>query len=199
MPEDPNACPIELLKKSGKKNRENIKSRKSGQRKDPPSKVNRKGVVEDKSSNSNSSVTVKPPYSKEHYEQLVKLCGIGATLSECASYFGISHNKLNDHCKRFYGYTFGDIYKQNKDKFVISVRRALYQKAVEEGYWPAIRYLANNLTEWSESPEKVDEGALDVIFTSIIGEGGDLIKNVEDATDLNSLETFDATKLLSQD
>jgi hypothetical protein len=30
MPEDPNACPIELLKKSGKKNRENLKTKRAG-------------------------------------------------------------------------------------------------------------------------------------------------------------------------
>lgn len=197
-PEDPNADPIELLKKSGKRTRENLKSKKKGKKKDPKPSDQRKGPAPSKAAtNSKNSVAIKPPYSKEHYEQLKRLIGIGATLDDCARWFGISHNKLNDHCKRFYNYTFGEIYKQHRANLVISARKALYNKAIKEGYWPSLRYLLNNITEWSDSPEpEIAEST--IIYESKIGGSGEIIKTIKNSEDLKTSEEFNASDTLNE-
>lgn len=198
MPEDPNACPIELLKKSGKKNRENLKTKRAGPKKNPQPKSRRKGKVPNKSATETNftSVSVKPPYNQEHYEELIEMCQRGATLEDCADWFNISLNKLNDHCKRFYGYTFGEIYKQNKAKLKRSVRQALYSKAIDEKYWPAIRYLANNFTEMRDNPEPEVSAESNIIFESVVGDSGEVIREIKKGDAVKSVETLDVSKIL---
>lgn len=193
MPEDPNACPIELLKKSGKKSRDNLKSKKSGPRKDPPPKSRRKGKPKDSEYN---AVAIKPPYNDEHLQTIKDMCAKGATLEDCANHFNISINKMNQHCKRYYGYTFGQIYKQNITTLVMSVRQALYKKAIVDEYWPAIRYLSNNYTKLRDNPEPEPTIETSVVYESEFGDSGEIVQNVKKGAALDDIENFDPTDIL---
>jgi hypothetical protein len=195
MPEDPNADPIKLLKHaSTMQDRSKRKSKKSGPKK---KKVGRKkGVVKDDSATSKKSVSLKPPYNQEHLENLKKLCGLGATHREVASFFDISEDTLNKHCKQFYGESYRSIYKQYYDRSTISVRRALWQLGIDQKYWPALRYILNNRTEMRDNPEPEPTIETSVVYESEFGDSGEIVQNVKKGAALDDIEKFDVTDIL---
>ena len=177
-------------------NRSTRKSRKSGPKKKKTGR--KKGAVKDDSATHNSSISLKPPYNEEHLENLKRLAAIGATHREVSAFFNISPNTLNEHCKQFYGDTYWNIYKQNFDRSTISVRRALWHKAIDEKYWPALRYLLNNRTEMRDSPEPSDADSGRIVFTSEIGSSGEIIKQISTGEDLKNAQTFDPSQILNE-
>ena len=196
MPEDPNADPIKLLKHSSEmQNRSNRTSKRSGKKTDPKGK--RKSSTKDSSATHNVSLKTKPPYNDEHFEDMVFLIQKGATRQDVADFFKINPETLLRHCKQFYGYTFADIYKQNRAKLRMSVRQAIVHKALVEKDFRAQRYLANNLTEWSDTPEPEIAEAT-ITYESKIGESGEVIKTIQNSKDLDTAQDFDATNTLNE-
>jgi hypothetical protein len=78
------------------------------------------------------------------------------------------------------------------------VRRALWHKAIDEKYWPALRYLLNNRTEMRDSPEPSDADSGRIVFTSEIGSSGEIIKQISTGEDLKNAQTFDPSKILNE-
>ena len=65
--------------------------------------------------------------------QFENLCAIQCTKMEICSWFDVSDKTLDRWCKKEYGATFSEVFKQKRGKGVISVRRALYQNATQRG------------------------------------------------------------------
>ena len=57
------------------------------------------------------------------------LCGIQCTLLEICDFFGITDKTLNSWCRRTYGMTFSEVFKQKRVKGKISLRRAGFEMA----------------------------------------------------------------------
>lgn len=60
------------------------------------------------------------------------LCGIQCTITEMCAAFECDDVTLNKWCRREYGKTFSEIFKEKRCRGFISLRRAQYQKAIEE-------------------------------------------------------------------
>lgn len=65
--------------------------------------------------------------------QFENLCALQCTKIEICSWFDVTDKTLDKWCKREYGATFSEVYAVKRGKGVISVRRALYQNAVQKG------------------------------------------------------------------
>lgn len=93
-----------------------------------------------------------------------RLCGIHATITETADVLGISIDTLERCVKRKYNKKFAEIYRQKSSKGKVSLRRAMWQKAVEQQdntmmIWLSKNHLAmtdkNEETVKQESPSEV--------------------------------------------
>ena len=65
--------------------------------------------------------------------QFENLCAIQCTKIEICSWFDVSDKTLDRWCKKEYGATFSEVFKQKRGNGAISVRRALYQNATQRG------------------------------------------------------------------
>jgi hypothetical protein len=66
-----------------------------------------------------------------NWEEFEKLCGIQCTLIEIAAWFRCSEDTIERAVKRHYNQSFADVFEQKKGIGKISLRRKLYQKAME--------------------------------------------------------------------
>ena len=57
------------------------------------------------------------------------LCGIWCTLEEICSFFDVTDKTLNSWCRRTYGKTFSEVFKQKKRIGNVSLRRYQFQAA----------------------------------------------------------------------
>lgn len=76
--------------------------------------------------------------------QFEKLCALQCTQDEIASYFDVSHDTILRWCKRTYGATFEDVYKDKRQAGMISLRRSqwkLGQTDVKMAIWLGKQYL----------------------------------------------------------
>lgn len=65
--------------------------------------------------------------------QFENLCALQCTKAEICAWFDLTDKTLESWCKRTYKMGFSEVFKQKRGKGVISVRRALYQNAVQRG------------------------------------------------------------------
>jgi hypothetical protein len=192
MPEDPNADPVKLLRKNTAVRRENLKSKKSGPKKDPPKR--KKGPAKTPASTSNLAAQVKPPYNDEHFKEIKMYCEWHCSAEEVAQAFGITVQTLDKHCKQYYGYTFFQIYKQYSAGGKRSLRRAMWAKAVNEGDTRLQIYLSKNHLGMSEDPQP--EGDDDITHSSKIGVSGEVVTQISSGEDIDKVETFDPSHIL---
>lgn len=61
--------------------------------------------------------------------QFEKLCFLQCTEEEVCDFFEITDKTLNNFCKREYGATFSEVFKQKRGKGKISLRRAQFKLA----------------------------------------------------------------------
>lgn len=61
--------------------------------------------------------------------QFEKLCYLQCTEEEVCDFFEITDKTLNNFCKREYGATFSEVFKQKRGKGKISLRRAQFKLA----------------------------------------------------------------------
>ena len=61
--------------------------------------------------------------------QFEKLCYLQCTEGEVCDFFEITDKTLNNFCKREYGATFSEVFKQKRGKGKISLRRAQFKLA----------------------------------------------------------------------
>lgn len=75
------------------------------------------------------------------------LCGLQCTETEILSWFGITDKTLNSWCKRTYGKSFSEVFKEKRGKGKISLRRTQWQlaeKSASMAIWLGKQYLGQS-------------------------------------------------------
>lgn len=77
-------------------------------------------------------------------KQFEQLCALQCTIEEVCGWFGITDKTLNAWCKRTYGSTFYEVFKQKRGAGKISLRRNQWQLAEKNAnmaIWLGKQYL----------------------------------------------------------
>lgn len=72
------------------------------------------------------------------------LCGLQCTLEEICGFFDVTDKTLDGWCKRTYGASFSDVFKQKRGNGKISLRRSqwrLAEKSATMAIWLGKQYL----------------------------------------------------------
>lgn len=107
------------------------------------------------------------PLAEIDKDQFEKLCGIQATGSEIADWFMIDQDTLMAWCKRTYKQPFSEIFRQKRSRGKISLRRSLWQGALEEKNVVCRLFLAKNHLGMSDNgmDDDGEENDLSLDFT----------------------------------
>ena len=107
-----------------------------------------------KSKKNPASKMGRPPIdiSKEAFESL---CRIQCTSVEVAAFFKCSDDTITNWCKKEYGMTFSEVFKQYKSEGKVSLRRALYKSALS-GNPIMLKHLSKNWLGLSEDPDMLE-------------------------------------------
>ena len=99
-------------------------------------------------------------------EQFERLCIIQPTLLELCAVFDVDKNTLMSWCKRTYKMPFSEIFAQKRAKGKISLRRSLWQGALEEKNTVCRLFLAKNHLGMSDMGmmDDSEENELDLNF-----------------------------------
>lgn len=76
-----------------------------------------------------------------------KLCGLQCTEEEILGWFETTDKTLNSWCKREYGKSFSEVFKEKRGKGKISLRRAQWQlaeKSASMAIWLGKQYLGQS-------------------------------------------------------
>ena len=133
---------------------------------------------------------LKGPVNEKEMKIFEGLCEIQCTLKEIASAFDVTKDTIIKRIEEWYGEKFSTVFQQKKDKGKISLRRGQWKKAVDQKSVPMLIWLGK---QYLEQTDKQDSGGPieDLVFTSSIGEGGQIIQSIRSARDWESQKTFD--------
>lgn len=84
------------------------------------------------------------PLAEIDKDQFERLCVIQPTLLELCAVFDVDKNTLMAWCKRTYKKNFSEVFAQKRAKGKISLRRSLWQGAIEEKNTVCRLFLAKN-------------------------------------------------------
>ena len=70
-----------------------------------------------------------PAQDRIDKKQFENLCGLQCTLLEICDFFDVEDDTLNSWCKKTYGTTFSEVFKQKRGKGQISLRRMQWKLA----------------------------------------------------------------------
>mgnify|MGYP001342172094 CR=1 FL=1 len=106
------------------------------------------------------------PHAEIDKDQFEKLCAIQATITEIADWFFVDVNTLMGWCKRTYKKSFSEIFRQKRSRGKISLRRSLWQGALEDKNVVCKIFLAKNHLGMSDDGAGNDEESeLDLDFS----------------------------------
>ena len=89
-------------------------------------------------------------FDKRTFENL---CAIQSTIIEMCAFFECDTKTLENWCKREYGKTFHEVFREKRCKGFISLRRAQFQKAIEEKNTAMLIFLGKNWLGQSDRQE----------------------------------------------
>lgn len=69
------------------------------------------------------------PKKQIDQKQFENLCGLQCTLEEICGWFNVTDKTLDGWCKRTYGSSFSDVFKEKRGAGKISLRRAQFRLA----------------------------------------------------------------------
>lgn len=116
-------------------------------------------------------------FDKQQFEQL---CQMLCTRKEIAEFFECDEDTINNWCKREYGKTFKEVYKEKSVKGKISMRRAQYKAGVEDGNVTMLIWLGKQYLEQTDKQDIKND-------------------NINANIDLSSISTEDLKKLLDEE
>lgn len=94
----------------------------------------------------------KKVIDKNNFESL---CGMQCTLEEVCDFFGVTDKTLNSWCKREYGTTFSEVFRQKRNIGKISLRRHGFELAKKV---PSVHiFYAKNYLGMSDKVEIVNQ------------------------------------------
>ena len=98
---------------------------------------------------------------QKHFESL---CGLQCTLEEICGFFDVTDKTLDGWCKRTYGTSFSEVFKQKRGTGKISLRRAqfrLAEKNANMAIWLGKQYLGQrddvNLSIEKREPDELSK------------------------------------------
>ena len=97
-----------------------------------------------------------PAQDRIDKKQFENLCGIQCTLLEICDFFDVEDDTLNSWCKKTYGTTFSEVFKQKRGKGQISLRRMQW-KLAEKNAAMAI-FLGKQYLGQKDKIEYTDDG-----------------------------------------
>lgn len=89
-------------------------------------------------------VCMARPRKEIDQKQFENLCALQCTEEEICNWFGVSADTLSRWCKRTYGASFADVFKQKRGNGRISLRRSqwkLAEKSATMAIWLGKQYL----------------------------------------------------------
>lgn len=69
------------------------------------------------------------PHKQIDQKQFENLCGLQCTLEEICGWFSVTDKTLDGWCKRTYGSSFSDVFREKRGAGKISLRRAQFRLA----------------------------------------------------------------------
>lgn len=84
------------------------------------------------------------PLKQMDQKQFENLCGLQCTLDEICGFFDVTDKTLDGWCKRTYGASFSEVFRQKRGTGKISLRRAQFQLAKKNAsmaIWLGKQYL----------------------------------------------------------
>ena len=103
----------------------------------------------------NLKFDLKDPKIQKEFD---KLCLIQSTLHECAAWFDCDAKTIETRCEQHFGMKFFEIYRQKKGKGKVSLRRTMFQKALD-GNVTMMIWLSKNYMVMSDRVMNVDAPA----------------------------------------
>ena len=97
-----------------------------------------------------------PAQDRIDKKQFENLCGLQCTLLEICDFFDVEDDTLNSWCKKTYGTTFSEVFKQKRGKGQISLRRMQW-KLAEKNTAMAI-FLGKQYVGQKDKIEYTDDG-----------------------------------------
>jgi len=141
------------------------------------------------------------PTDEKQWKEFDKLCAMQCTKDEIASWFDCSVDSIVRRVEEEYEVKFAVVYAEKKSKGKISLRRAQWQKAVDQKSVPMLIWLGKQYLGQTDKQDAM--GALDdLVFTSTIGEGGQIVQTIKSASDWESQKTFnvkDSLKMIQEE
>lgn len=111
------------------------------------------------------------PCKEIDQKQFENLCGLQCTLEEICGWFNVTDKTLDGWCKRTYGVSFSEVFKQKRGAGKISLRRAqfrLAEKNANMAIWLGKQYLGQ--TDKADHEDAKTRSDNDPITTSLLEE-----------------------------
>lgn len=99
------------------------------------------------------------PHKEIDQKNFESLCGLQCTLEEICGFFGVTDKTLDGWCKRTYGTSFSEVFKQKRGAGKISLRRSqfrLAEKSANMAIWLGKQYLGQKDEVHFETDNKVN-------------------------------------------
>ena len=93
------------------------------------------------------------PHKEIDKRTFENLCAIQSTITEMCAIFECDSKTLENWCKREYGMNFSQVFKEKRCKGFISLRRAQFQKAIDEKNTAMLIFLGKNWLGQSDRQE----------------------------------------------
>lgn len=100
------------------------------------------------------------PHKEIDQKNFESLCGLQCTLEEICGFFNVTDKTLDSWCKRTYGSSFSEVFKQKRGTGKISLRRSqfrLAEKNANMAIWLGKQYLGQSDTISIKDSEKEDD------------------------------------------
>lgn len=100
------------------------------------------------------------PHKEIDQKNFESLCGLQCTLEEICGFFGVTDKTLDGWCKRTYGSSFSEVFKQKRGAGKISLRRSqfrLAEKNANMAIWLGKQYLGQSEISTIKYEEKEDD------------------------------------------
>jgi PBSX family phage terminase large subunit len=96
------------------------------------------------------------PKKEINQRQFESLCGLQCTQQEICDFFNLTDKTLTNWCKKTYGESFSEVFRQKRGNGKISLRRSQWQ-AAEKGNASLLIWLGKQYLSQSETPAKEAE------------------------------------------
>lgn len=112
---------------------------------------------------------------KVDWDDAALLCSVHCTMKEVADQFNIAQSSLEEHCRRDQGVSWAEFYERYQSKGKISLRRAMWHKALGMAGVPlrdtngVILRDVKGQVQWEVAPVAIDTGMAIFLSKNVLG------------------------------